>query len=50
MGKYHVVCHECPEEEVVDDRDAASELAEKHEAETDHRVSFSEIEAPLSDA
>lgn len=50
MGKYHVVCHECPEEQVLVDREKAQELADEHEADADHRVSCEEIEAPMSEA
>ena len=49
-GKYHVVCHECPEEQVLDDREVAREARAAHEAETDHRVSCGAIEPPVSDA
>ena len=49
-GKYHVVCHECPEERVLDDREAAHEARAAHEAKTDHRVSCGAIEPPVSDA
>lgn len=50
MGKYHVVCHQCPEEAVFDDGERAEELKSNHEAETGHRVSCKEITPGISDA
>lgn len=50
MGTYHVVCHECPEERMIDDREAARTLQSSHEAETGHRVSCKEIAPEAVDA
>lgn len=49
-GKYHVVCHECPEERVLDDGEAARAARDAHEEETGHRVSHARIEPPTIDA
>lgn len=49
-GKYHVVCHECTEEGVLDDHDAARTLRAEHEAATGHRVSSKQIDPPVVDA
>lgn len=49
-GKYHVVCHECLEERVFDDRESARTLRAEHEAETGHRVSSDRIDRPVVDA
>lgn len=47
-GKHHVVCHECPEERVLEDGDAARAVQSAHEEETGHRMSRQEIEVPAA--
>lgn len=49
-GNYHVVCHECPEERVLDERDAARDARAAHEEETGHRVSCEAIDPAVPDA
>ena len=40
---YHLVCHECPEEGVYEDRRDADSARERHEGETDHRMTVLDI-------
>lgn len=47
MGvRFHVVCHECTEEGVYGDREAARATREEHVDETGHRVSMKDITGP----
>lgn len=50
MGKYHVVCHECPEERMLDEAAAARELQATHEEATGHRVSCKQIAPGTTEA
>jgi len=50
MGKYHVVCHECPEEGMVEDEVTADRVRETHETETGHRMSCENLDGPAVDA
>lgn len=47
MGEaFHLVCHECPEEGVYEERRNAVRAMERHERETDHRMTFLNIADP----
>lgn len=47
MGeRFHFVCHECTEEGVYDDREAALAARNEHVEATDHRVSMENIAEP----
>lgn len=49
MGKrFHFVCHECTEEGVYEDREAALSTRDDHVAQTDHRVSLENIADPVA--
>jgi hypothetical protein len=42
---FHLVCHDCPEEGVYDDRRDAETARETHELESDHRMTMLDIAA-----
>lgn len=46
MDTYHVVCHECPEEAILDGAEAAEALVEDHREDTGHRMSVGSLSAP----
>jgi hypothetical protein len=50
MGKYHVVCHECREERILEEAGAARELQSTHAEATGHRVSCEQIAANAPEA
>jgi len=44
MGEaFHVVCHECPEEGIYENRQAAVSARESHAEETGHRTSMLDV-------
>jgi hypothetical protein len=50
MGEaFHLVCHDCTEEGVYDDRGAAESALECHRRDVDHRMSLLDIAAPHVD-
>jgi len=49
-GVFHLVCHECPEEGVYEDRTTAVSVLERHEREADHRMSLLDISDPRGQA
>ncbi|MFB6074717.1 MAG: hypothetical protein ABEJ89_06865 [Haloarculaceae archaeon] len=42
-GTFHVVCHDCTLEGVYEERGDAVDARDRHEAETEHRVSCADI-------
>lgn len=43
---FHLVCHECPEEGVYDDRREAVAARDHHQREADHRMTMLDIGGP----
>jgi hypothetical protein len=46
MATYHVVCHECREEAILDEQTAAETMVEAHREETGHRMSVGSFSVP----
>lgn len=46
MDAYHVVCHECPEEAILEEQAAAESMVEDHREETGHRMSVGSFSVP----
>jgi hypothetical protein len=42
-GRFHVVCHDCPHEQLTTDADEARRLVRDHTAETGHTVESERI-------
>jgi len=42
-GTYHLVCRDCPEEQLVESASTAKQRAVDHEAITGHRLDFKQV-------
>lgn len=46
MDTYHVVCHQCPEEAILDCVETAEAMAADHREATGHRMSIGSLSDP----